>query len=51
MSKDKIRMPASEGGIVRYFDDEYKSKFTLPPLYVVGLCIAIAVVAVILRFL
>lgn len=51
MGRDKIRMPASEGGLVRYFDEEYKSKITISPFVIIGLCVAIAVVAIMLRFL
>jgi len=40
--KNKIRMPSSEGGIVRYFDDEYKSMIMLKPEFIIILTIAIA---------
>jgi len=49
--KDKIRMPAREAGIVRYFDEEYKSKIMLKPEYVVALCIIIAIGAVVIRLM
>ena len=40
MADDKIRMPSSGGGLIRYYD-EYKSKYEFPPIYV-----AVAVAAV-----
>ena len=42
-------MPVSEGGIVRYFEDEEKSKLVIAPKYVVIACIVVAVVAVLLN--
>ena len=49
--KDKIRMPAREAGIVRYFEEEYKSKIMLKPEYVVVLCVLIAIGAVVIRLM
>ena len=43
MAQDKIQMPSSGGGLVRYFDD-YKSKLELKPIYVI---VAIALVIVV----
>ncbi len=40
MAKDRIRMPASVGGLIRYYE-EYKSKIEFSPKYVM---IAIGVV-------
>jgi len=51
MGKDKIRMPSSEGGLVRYFEDEYKSKIMLKPEWVIAMVIAIALGAIALRFI
>ncbi len=34
MADDKIQLPSSGGGLVRYFD-EYKSKISLQPIYIV----------------
>ena len=48
MAQSKIRMPTSEGGLVRYYDSEYKSKFQIKPEIVVGICIVVAVLGVIL---
>ncbi len=42
--KNKIRMPSSEGGIVRYFDEEYKSKIVVKPMIVIGIVVAIIVI-------
>jgi len=50
MSKDKIQMPASQGGLVRYFD-EYKSKFTLKPVHVIIFIIIIIVLLIALNAL
>ncbi|MFH1211300.1 MAG: preprotein translocase subunit Sec61beta [Candidatus Woesearchaeota archaeon] len=50
MSKDKVSMPSSTAGITRYFDD-YKSKIEIRPETVVALCIAVIVIATVLRFL
>jgi len=44
MAKDnKISMPSSGGGLIRYFD-EYKSKFEVKPAYVVAFIVLIAVI-------
>ncbi len=51
MAKNKIKMPSSEGGLVRYYDEEYKSKLMLSPKAVIVLCVALAVAAVALRLI
>jgi len=43
---DKIQMPSSQGGLVRYFD-EYKSKIEISPIHV----IVLIVIVIILEFL
>ena len=43
MAKDKVSMPSSMGGLVRYFD-EYKSKITFSP----GVVIVVSIVIIIL---
>ena len=43
MADDRIGLPSSGGGLVRYFDD-YKSKIEITPMSVI---ITIAIVAVI----
>jgi len=50
MADNRIRLPSSEGGIVRYGDEETKSFLVVKPEYVVGLCIAVAVILIALRF-
>ena len=42
MAEDKIKMPASFGGLTRYFD-EYKSSLEFKPQYVV---VAIVIVII-----
>jgi preprotein translocase subunit Sec61beta len=49
--KNKIRMPSSEGGIVRYFDEEYHSKIMVKPMIVIGLVIAIIVMFTIINLI
>ncbi len=49
MSKDdKIRMPASTGGLVRYFED-YKSKFSFKPHYVIALILLVIIIEILLH--
>ncbi|MBS3095286.1 preprotein translocase subunit Sec61beta [Candidatus Woesearchaeota archaeon] len=49
MADDRIRMPSSGGGLVRYFED-YKSKIELSPMLVVILIIAVIIIEVLLHF-
>ena len=42
-------MPSSEGGITRYFEDEYKSLIMIDPKVVIVLVAAVAIAAVALR--
>ncbi|MEK6940390.1 MAG: preprotein translocase subunit Sec61beta [Nanoarchaeota archaeon] len=46
MSNEKIQMPSSGGGIVRYFD-EYKSKIKISPKFVVGLILVVSIFGII----
>jgi preprotein translocase subunit Sec61beta len=46
---DKIQMPSSGAGLMRYFDD-YKSKFELKPTHVVLLAVLIIIVVIILHW-
>lgn len=48
MAKDKISMPMSGGGLMRYFD-EYKSKIEFSPGSVVVLILVVIVIMVILH--
>jgi preprotein translocase subunit Sec61beta len=45
---DRISMPQSVGGLVRYFD-EYKSKLHVKPHYVVAIIILLAIIAIVLN--
>jgi len=47
MADNKIQMPSSGGGLVRYFDD-FKSKIEIKPLYVL---IIIAVIIIVELYL
>ena len=46
---EALRIPASTGGLVRYFD-EYESKLKLKPEAVILLIIATIALVIILRF-
>lgn len=48
MAQDKIQMPSSSGGLVRYFDD-YKSKITFSPMVIVIVIIVITILELLLR--
>lgn len=45
---DKIRMPSSMGGLVSY-TEEYSSKITFKPAYVVVICIIFIIIALLLH--
>jgi len=45
---NKIQMPSSQGGLVRYFDD-YKSKVEISPKMVVVLCVLVGVLVLLLE--
>lgn len=48
MAEDRMKMPSSFGGLVRYFD-EYKSRIQLKPEHVILMIILIIVFEVIVR--
>lgn len=48
MAQDKITMPSSQGGLMRYFDD-YKSKVTLKPGHVIVIVVVVMVIILILH--
>ena len=50
MADDRITMPSSQGGLVRYFN-EYKSKIQIKPIHVVALVFAVIVLELLLRVL
>jgi len=48
MADDRIRMPSSEGGLVRY-SDEATSRIQIKPEIVVGFAIGVIVLAIALH--
>ncbi|MBS3156211.1 preprotein translocase subunit Sec61beta [Candidatus Woesearchaeota archaeon] len=50
MADNNIRIPSSQGGLVRYFDD-YKSKIELRPEYVIAFIVLIVVIEITLQAL
>ncbi len=42
MADNKVQMPSSGGGLVRYFDD-YKSKLQISKLVVIGVIVVVIV--------
>ncbi len=49
MAKDnKLRMPSSGGGLIRYYD-EYKSRLQINPWYVITAIIVIAILILVLH--
>ncbi|MBI3036223.1 preprotein translocase subunit Sec61beta [Candidatus Woesearchaeota archaeon] len=50
MADERISMPASQGGLVRYYN-EYKSKIRIKPIHVVAFAIAVIVLEVLFRIL
>lgn len=48
MSDNKVQMPSSGGGLVRYFDD-YKSKIEFKPIMVIVFIILVIVAEFILH--
>jgi preprotein translocase subunit Sec61beta len=47
--KQKMQMPQSTAGLVRYFDAS-KEKIKLKPEHVVGICVVIIIVELLLKF-
>ena len=48
MASDKVQMPSSGGGLVRYFDD-YKSKIEISPIVIIVIIALIAIVEILLH--
>ncbi len=48
MADDRIQMPSSGGGIVRYFED-YRSKIEFGPKVVIGMIVVVIVVEVLMH--
>ena len=49
MAQDRVSMPSSMGGLVRYFD-EYKSKITFKPGHIVIFIVIIIVIEILLHW-
>ena len=45
---DRISMPSSQGGLVRYYN-EYKSKVQIKPIHVVAFAIAVIILELLIR--
>ena len=48
MAQDRISMPSSQGGLIRYFED-YKSKVSLKPGHVIVLVIVVMIIIILLH--
>ncbi|MAG77968.1 preprotein translocase subunit Sec61beta [archaeon] len=48
MGNNKISMPSSGGGLMRYFDD-YKSKIQIKPTYIIILVVIVIVVELLIQ--
>ena len=48
MAQDKIQMPQSGGGLVRYFDN-YHTKIEISPKFVVYMIIAVILVEILIH--
>lgn len=50
MAEERISMPSSQGGLVRYFN-EYKSKLQIKPIHVVAMVVTVILFELLLRIL
>ncbi|MBS3155286.1 preprotein translocase subunit Sec61beta [Candidatus Woesearchaeota archaeon] len=48
MADDRIQLPSSGGGLVRYFD-EYKSRLAVKPMYVIAFIVLVVIVEIYLH--
>ncbi len=48
MANNKIQMPSSMGGLIRYFD-EYKSRLNFKPGHVIILCVVVMIMIILLH--
>ena len=48
MAEERISMPASQGGLVRYYN-EYKSKVQIKPIHVVAFAVTVIVLELLIR--
>lgn len=49
MAKPNMRIPSTQGGLIRYFDEEYKSKVLLKPQVVIGIVAGIGALIICLH--
>ena len=45
MTDERVRLPASTGGLVRYYD-EYKSKLSVKPIFVILFIILLLIIEI-----
>jgi len=45
MADERVRLPASTGGLVRYYD-EYKSKLSVKPIFVILFIILFVIIEI-----
>jgi preprotein translocase subunit Sec61beta len=48
MAQNKVSMPSSGGGLIRYFD-EYKSKIQISPIAVIVVIVAVIIIELIIQ--
>jgi preprotein translocase subunit Sec61beta len=48
MAKNKVSMPQSSGGLIRYFD-EYKSSLQMKPGLIIVLVIVVIIISILLH--
>jgi preprotein translocase subunit Sec61beta len=48
MAQNKVSMPSSGGGLIRYFD-EYKSKIQISPIAVIVIIVAVIVIELVIQ--
>ena len=49
--KNKIQMPQSTAGLIRYYDEDTKTAIKFKPEQIIGVIIAIIVIELALRFM
>ena len=48
MAQNKVSMPSSGGGLIRYFD-EYKSKIQISPIAVIVVIVAVIIIELVIQ--
>tara|TARA_Y100000310_G_C20593154_1_gene769152 strand:+ start:646 stop:801 length:156 start_codon:yes stop_codon:yes gene_type:complete len=48
MAQNKVSMPSSGGGLIRYFD-EYKSKIQISPIAVIVIIVAVIIIELVIQ--